>query len=338
MKKARTTRRWNLKNLLRALLPSSALRGNAFFRSQMGSSHSQHHRINTFSHGEMKKARTTRRWNLKNLLRALFPSSALRGNAFFRSQMGSSHSQHHRINTFSHAKMKKARTTRRWNLKNLLRAPFSIFSPPWKCIFPKWIAVKRLPRKNGHAPHPINPIINYQFPLPRLQSPNVNLLRGPSCLGAFVVNSPVICFGQQPCGFFPKRFLVAKILTARRIQSEMGGEIVFFYHDADHDFRETKTTLRHRRFGDLADFNFDFDNKLQRKYSPPLPQTRPTKMAPTNHPPTPQLRPPAPPRPLQKRPQPTCGPGTTAYSPRLAGGNPRPHARRRLLPSPSTSK
>jgi len=34
--------------------------------------------------------------------------------------------------------------------------------------------------------------------------------------------APVICFGQQPCGFFPKRFLVAKILTARRLQSELG--------------------------------------------------------------------------------------------------------------------
>ena len=60
---------------------------------------------------------------------------------------------------------------------------------------------------------------------------------------------PIICFGQQPCGFFPKRFLVAKILTARRLQAELGGEIVFFYHDSDHDPRETKTALRHRRTG-----------------------------------------------------------------------------------------
>jgi len=40
-------------------------------------------------------------------------------------------------------------------------------------------------------------------------------------------SKPVICFGQQPCGFFPKRFLVAKIQTARRLQKEIGGEIVF---------------------------------------------------------------------------------------------------------------
>ena len=32
--------------------------------------------------------------------------------------------------------------------------------------------------------------------------------------------SPVICFGQQPCGIFPRRFLFAKFQTARRLQSE----------------------------------------------------------------------------------------------------------------------
>ena len=52
--------------------------------------------------------------------------------------------------------------------------------------------------------------------------------------------APVICFGQQPCGFFPRRFLFAKIQTARRLQAEIGGEIVFFYHDSDHDPRETQ--------------------------------------------------------------------------------------------------
>ena len=80
--------------------------------------------------------------------------------------------------------------------------------------------------------------------------------------------APVICFGQQPCGFFPKRFLVAKIRTARRLQREMGGEIVFFYHDSDHDPRETKTLLRHRKTGEPAQLNFAFENKLQRKFSP----------------------------------------------------------------------
>ncbi len=79
---------------------------------------------------------------------------------------------------------------------------------------------------------------------------------------------PVIAFGQQPCGFFPRRFLVAKVLTARRLQRELGGEIVFFYHDADHDPRETQTTLRHLKTGEAMTFNFTFANKLQRKYSP----------------------------------------------------------------------
>lgn len=80
--------------------------------------------------------------------------------------------------------------------------------------------------------------------------------------------SPVIAFGQQPCGFFPRRFLVAKVWTARRLQQELGGEIVFFYHDADHDPRETQTTLRHLKTGEAQTFNFSFVNKLQRKYSP----------------------------------------------------------------------
>jgi hypothetical protein len=82
------------------------------------------------------------------------------------------------------------------------------------------------------------------------------------------MTAPIICFGQQPCGFFPKRFLFAKIQTARRLQSEIGGEIVFFYHDSDHDPRETKTLLRHRRTNEPAHLNFAFENKIQRKFSP----------------------------------------------------------------------
>jgi hypothetical protein len=82
------------------------------------------------------------------------------------------------------------------------------------------------------------------------------------------MTTPVICFGQQPCGFFPKRFLAAKIQTARRLQKEIGGEIVFFYHDSDHDPRETKTLLRHRKTNEPATLNFAFENKLQRKFSP----------------------------------------------------------------------
>jgi len=80
--------------------------------------------------------------------------------------------------------------------------------------------------------------------------------------------SPIICFGQQPCGFFPRRFLYAKIMTARRLQSEIGGEIVFFCHDSDHDPRETQTILRHRKTDEIAKLNFTFANKLQRKFSP----------------------------------------------------------------------
>lgn len=82
------------------------------------------------------------------------------------------------------------------------------------------------------------------------------------------MNSPIIAFGQQPCGFFPRRFLFAKIQTARRLQAELGGEIVFFFHDSDHDPRETQTILRHRRTGEPATLNFLFENKLQRKFSP----------------------------------------------------------------------
>lgn len=80
--------------------------------------------------------------------------------------------------------------------------------------------------------------------------------------------APIICFGQQPCGFFPRRFLVAKIRTARRLQAELGGEIVFFYHDSDHDPRETQTILRHRKTREPAILNFAFANKIQRKFSP----------------------------------------------------------------------
>lgn len=82
------------------------------------------------------------------------------------------------------------------------------------------------------------------------------------------MSAPVICFGQQPCGFFPRRFLYAKFVTARRLQREFGGEIVFFYHDSDHDPRETQTTLRHLRTGEPQTLNFTFANKLTRKFAP----------------------------------------------------------------------
>ena len=82
------------------------------------------------------------------------------------------------------------------------------------------------------------------------------------------MTAPVICFGQQPCGIFPRRFLYAKFATARRLQAEIGGRIVFFYHDSDHDPRETQTTVRHRKTDEPLTLNFAFENKTQRKYSP----------------------------------------------------------------------
>ena len=79
---------------------------------------------------------------------------------------------------------------------------------------------------------------------------------------------PIICFGQQPCGFFPKRFLFAKILTARRLQKEIGGEIVFFFHDSDHDPRETTTILREQHSNREVALNFQFENRIQKQFSP----------------------------------------------------------------------
>lgn len=80
--------------------------------------------------------------------------------------------------------------------------------------------------------------------------------------------APIICFGQQPCGIFPRRFLYSKVQTARRLQREIGGEIVFFYHDSDHDPRETITILRDRQSGEEQRLNFQFANKLQKQFSP----------------------------------------------------------------------
>jgi hypothetical protein len=82
------------------------------------------------------------------------------------------------------------------------------------------------------------------------------------------MNHPIICFGQQPCGFFPKRFLFAKIVTARRLQKEIGGEIVFFCHDSDHDPRETSTVLRDENSGQEIALNFQFENRIQKQFSP----------------------------------------------------------------------
>src|SRR3954453_19458925 len=79
---------------------------------------------------------------------------------------------------------------------------------------------------------------------------------------------PIICLGQQPCGIFPKRFLFAKIRTARHLQRTIGGKIVFFYHDSDHDPRETATVLQDRHSGQKLSLNLAFENKIQKLYSP----------------------------------------------------------------------
>ncbi len=81
------------------------------------------------------------------------------------------------------------------------------------------------------------------------------------------MSQPVICFGQQPNGFFPKRLLIAKIDTAKRLASELGGRVVHFYHDSDHDYRETVTVLKDVE-GREERLNFTQENKVQKKYSP----------------------------------------------------------------------
>lgn len=82
------------------------------------------------------------------------------------------------------------------------------------------------------------------------------------------MSEPVICFGQQPCGIFPNRFVFSKIKTARRLQKEIGGRIVFFLHDSDHDHRETCSKLTNKHTGKLERINFTVLNKTQKLYSP----------------------------------------------------------------------
>ncbi len=93
------------------------------------------------------------------------------------------------------------------------------------------------------------------------------------------VTSPIICFGQQPCGIFPRRFLYAKIRTARRLQGEIGGEIVFFYHDSDHDPRETITILRDLRSGTEHPDQFQIREQAAASVFSALCQTGPAGMA-----------------------------------------------------------
>jgi len=83
-----------------------------------------------------------------------------------------------------------------------------------------------------------------------------------------MTSEPIICFGQQPCGFFPKRFLAAKINTAKKLRDEIGGRVVFFYHDSDADYRETITLMKDRQTGADVRLNFTQENKIQKKFSP----------------------------------------------------------------------
>ncbi|MDD2807661.1 MAG: hypothetical protein PHW95_04045 [Patescibacteria group bacterium] len=83
-----------------------------------------------------------------------------------------------------------------------------------------------------------------------------------------MASQPIICFGQQPCGFFPKRYLIAKINSAQALQQKIGGKIIFFYHDSDHDYRETITVMRDCQTGVIDRLNFEQENKIQKKYSP----------------------------------------------------------------------
>jgi hypothetical protein len=103
------------------------------------------------------------------------------------------------------------------------------------------------------------------------------------------MDHPIICFGQQPCGFFPKRFLFAKIVTARRLQKEIGGEIVFFCHDSDHDPRETTTILQDNHSNREVALNFQFENRIPKAVFPALRETRSSGMARENCAPTSKL-------------------------------------------------
>ncbi len=83
-----------------------------------------------------------------------------------------------------------------------------------------------------------------------------------------MINSPIIALGQQPNGFFPKRFFYAKLQSARNLQKEIGGKIVLFYHDSDADYRETITVMRDKHTGAEVRLNFLQENKIQKNFSP----------------------------------------------------------------------
>ena len=84
-----------------------------------------------------------------------------------------------------------------------------------------------------------------------------------------MASTNIICFGQQPNGFFPKGFFVDKILTARELQRQIGGKIVWFCHDSDHDYRETVTKIKTDRYpGGFVRLNINQPSKFEKLFTP----------------------------------------------------------------------
>jgi len=84
-----------------------------------------------------------------------------------------------------------------------------------------------------------------------------------------MASPPTICFGQQPNGFFPKGFFVDKIVSARNLQRKIGGTIVWFCHDSDHDYRETVTKIKTDRYPEgFARFNINQPTKFEKLFTP----------------------------------------------------------------------
>jgi LmbE family N-acetylglucosaminyl deacetylase len=83
------------------------------------------------------------------------------------------------------------------------------------------------------------------------------------------------------------------MFTARRLQAEIGGEIVFFYHDSDHDPRETQTTLRNRQVRRAAHAQLHVREQAPAQVLPALRQARSRGLARQHGPPASGLRRPA---------------------------------------------
>ncbi len=87
---------------------------------------------------------------------------------------------------------------------------------------------------------------------------------------------------NNPAGFFRAVFFISKIQTARRLQREIGGEIVFFYHDSDHDPRETVTILRDRAAADEQRLQFPVREQTAKTVLASFRQASPARMAGAN--------------------------------------------------------